>query len=220
MRWINLFHVSAQLVLFGSLMLLFTRCEVAKVDTIPSALSLMKGVWLYDPVVQTAPDTVKTITVGNIYDIRLYNTHLDKPSPKLVRPTSMIKYDLSYVEEIYSTELSKHTFRWKSTGLKNVMVCIFKNVISVEPKTNEIRNKEDLVWLWTPPQGITDPGSTTFSEGQLSSWNKETLRYELSTSENSLPNKYYIWCILAWDKQGINIVAASRELPLRVYTLK
>lgn len=211
MWWSNLLHLSARLIAFACLITLFGRCEKATIDEIPPVLTLVKGTKLSDPVVQTTPQSLSTIIVNNRNDILLA-----RASTKLVRPTSVAEYAKAFQPFLDSATvkmLPNYEFKWVATEARNVMVCIFKNVVSVDSKTNEIVNKADLVWLSTPPRGSTDPGKVIYQDGQTAEWTSG--KYTL-TKAVPLPTGYYVWCVLAWDKQGINIIAASRELPINI----
>jgi hypothetical protein len=169
-----------------------------------------------DPVVQTSPMPVTPITVGNESDNLLASRY-----PTLPRPTRIVdygQYSLA-VDTISAQKLLGHEFTWKPTDSKIVMVAIFQNVITVG--NNEIANRYDLVWLWTNPDGTTDPGRTKYADGRaVTNWDKVTDEYSFSSpilltaSKTKQPN--YVWCVLAWDKQGYAIRYASRELPLSI----
>lgn len=208
----NLLYLSAQLIGITCLIIFFARCEKAEIDQVPPALTLKKGTAFIDPVVQTAPLPLKTIMINSSYD-KLLTTF----SPGQNRPLFINGYEnknlTGIVQPIMAASLQKNEFKWESTGAQNVMVCLFKNVVSVDPKANEIANKADLVWLWTPPTGSTDPGMVRFEQGQKAEFINN--QYNLSAA-TPLATGYYVWCVLAWDKQGINIIAASRELPILI----
>ena len=209
MRWPNLLHLSAQLIGLVCLIALFGQCTQADVDVIPSALTLKKGTALRDPVVETDPQKISIIAVNNSYDKLLATAPVSQ-----TRPLTISGYDSktlnSIVQPIAVSAIQQNEFKWVATGLTNVMVCVFKNVVTVDSKINEISNKADLVWLWTPPKGSIDPGTVTFKEGNTAQF----LNNQYTLSPPVLNPGYYVWCVLTWDKQGINIVAASRELPI------
>lgn len=212
----NLFHLSARIGIILGIIGLLAQCQVVPDDEIPPALKLTKGSLLSDPVVQTAPTNVTIITVNNTYDKLLLARY-----GSIKRPTRLFDYRQfdSAWERISAQKLADHEFSWQPTGAKIMMVAIFQNVVQVDTIKNEILNKEDLVWLWTPPKGTSDPGTARFSDGKVAQWDKTKNEYIFDTAV-SLPNTAnlpnYVWCILAWDNQGYAIRQASRELPLLI----
>lgn len=214
MRRSNLLPLPSQLVLSG-LLLLFAQCQTVPEDAVLPVPTLMRGVFNGDPVVQSTPDMILPIAVKNQYDNLLATEHA-----KLKRPSSDSKeYEqftkLKLIEPISADGLPKHLFQWNTTQRKNVMVCIFKNIVRVNAKTNQIANKDDLVWLWTPPVGTIDPGSISYADGKSVTLGSDN-QFVLSPPGKLDNSIYHVWCILAWDDQGIRILNASRELPFVV----
>lgn len=210
MCWSKSLHLSAQLIGFACLIALFSQCSKANIDAIPRVQTLKKGKVYTDPVVQTFPNNLTPIdAVKNSYHdtMNQFKTR--------VRPAKPSSYTVSVVEPIVQKELLNHPFQWQSTNQPVMMVALFNQVVEVDTVTNEIRNKEALVWLYTPPKGSTDPGKVIYQNGQTAVWNKTTSVFDLSPAK-ILDPAYYVWCVLAWDKQGINIIAASRELPIQI----
>ncbi len=211
MWWSNLLHLSARITGFACLTALLVQCVEADVDRIPFELTLKKGPLYTDPVVQTSPTQVMVIpTLKNPFETRM-NSFTATP-----RPTTTSAYSVSVVQPISQTALSGHVFQWQSTKQPVMMVALFNQVVEVDTKTNEISNKEALIWLWTPTKGSIDPGQIAYLNGQMASWNKETKTFDLSSPAKMPAIGYYVWCVIAWDKQAINIIAASRELPIRI----
>lgn len=211
MWWSNLLCLSARIIGLVGLTFLFGRCEIAAVDAIPPVVKLTKGRLYVDPVVKTTPVSLSLIrTLKNTYGDNM------EAFSKTSRPASISDYNPKVVEPIVQNGLPAHVFQWQNTGQPVMMVAVFREVVRVDATTNEISNKEALVWLWTPLKGSIDPGQITFKEGKTAAWNKETNTYVLSSPAMTLATGYYVWCVLAWDKQGINIIAASRELPINI----
>ncbi|QJW90609.1 hypothetical protein HNV11_15065 [Spirosoma taeanense] len=205
---LNLLGLQSKIVVVGAL-LLFARCQTVPEDTVKPVPTLTRGLLNGDPVVQSTPDKIELITVNNQFD-KLLGTEYARFS----RPTNIADYgQFRVVESIRPDVLFDHEFNWTSTQRKNVMVAIFKNVIRID--LNQIANKSDLIWMWTPPKGAVDPGRITFAEGQAVSLNSDN-QFTYSSPVNLNTNTYYVWCVLAWDSQGIRITNASRELPFRV----
>ncbi|WP_157618572.1 hypothetical protein [Spirosoma spitsbergense] len=217
MRWSNVLLLSASIAKTGLLMALaglLSQCKVVPDDVIPPTLTLSKGTKMGDPIVQTAPTPVTLITVGNKSDNLLASRYLTQNRPANVN--TYVEFRLA-VDTIPAQKLLGYEFSWKPTDSKTVMVAIFQNVVQVDTKTNEIANVQDLVWLWTNPDGTTDPGKARYSDGRgVTNWDKVTGEYSfgppVALTAGKQPN--YIWCVLAWDKQGYAIRYASRELPL------
>lgn len=215
---LNLLHLSARIGVLVGLTGLLIQCQVVPDDEIPPALRFtkVKGSLIGDPVVQTAPTNVTVITVNNGYDKLLSGRY-----GPMQRPTKLFDYRRfdSAWERISAQQLADHEFNWQPTDAKIMMVAIFQNVVQVDTINNEILNKEDLVWLWTPPDGTSDPGTARFVDGKSAKWDKATNEYVFDTAVSlpataNLPN--YVWCVLAWDRQGYAIRQASRELPLLI----
>jgi hypothetical protein len=208
MCWTNLLHLSKRIATFACLIALLCQCTIDTIDKLPSELlTLSKGQYLADPVVQTAPISVSTIVaLKNIYDTRM------APQFKVERPKTTSAYNGTLVESISLADLPNHAFQWRSTKQSVMMVALFNQTVQVS--TNEISNKEALVWFWVPPKGSIDPGVITYKDGQRVIWDTATEKY--IPESQPLNTARYVWCVLAWDKQGINIIAASRELPIQI----
>lgn len=211
MRRPYVFVLQSLIAVLGSL-LLFTQCRTVPEDSVLPVPTLRRGSLLGDPVVMSEPQSVTVIKVNNTYD-NLFATEF----AKFPRPTSITIYDryVRAVETIKQDGLPKHEFSWVPTQRKNVMVAIFKNLVMVDSKANQISNKSDLVWLWTPPVGALDPGRVTYAEGQAVSLNQAD-QFTFGPPVTLNLNTFYVWCVLAWDSQGLRIEQASRELPLLV----
>lgn len=190
-------------IIIVALCIFFQQCTIEPVQ--PSFV-LTKGLKLSEPALINNGVDSAVIDVGSSFDNLLKNSKLTRPV--LISEYGNKGFDLIR-ESIKSIDLMNHPFTWKTTNRKNMMVAIFKQVIKVND--SEISNKEDIVWIWTP-QGI-DTGKIKFSDGQRVSLLKENFVY--SKAQNLNPG-FYVWCIWAWDDQGVNIITSSRELPFEV----
>lgn len=211
MRWLNVFHLQSLIAVLGCL-LLFTQCRTVPEDTVLPVPILSRGDLLGDPIVESVPESVSLIKVNNSYDDVLISSQYAGVS----RPTNITNYGrFKVVEIIRPDDLLNHEFNWVSTQRKNVMVAIFKNVVRVE--SNQISNKSDLIWMWTPSDSKldVDPGRINYAEGKAVALDQNN-QFTYSPPVNLTINTYYVWCVLAWDNQGLRIEYASRELPFRL----
>lgn len=183
-------------------------------DVVPATYSLEKGQVLNQPAL---------ISVGlKEFTGISAQTSADKilSDLKTVRPTQIKDYlnDKVYnqgiITRIRILDLPKYTFTWNSTKRKIMMVSLFKQVIQIS--NNQIANPQDIVWLWTPPAGTTDPGTASFSGGKIASYRNKKFALSDIPQTNPLPLGIYVWAVWAWEDKGLTIVASSRELPLEI----
>lgn len=183
-------------------------------DVVPATYSLEKGQVLNQPAL---------ISVGlKEFTGISAQTSADKilSDLKTVRPTQIKDYlnDKVYnkgiITRIRILDLPKYTFTWNSTKRKIMMVSLFKQVIQISD--NQIANPQDIVWLWTPPAGTTDPGTVLFSGGKIASYRNKKFVLSDIPQTNPLSLGIYVWAVWAWDDKGLTIVASSRELPLEI----
>lgn len=208
MRWNKFF--SWEKIVFYSIFMMFIWFQGCVVEPEPFIGTLTKGTALKDPAVIASGVKFQVITrSGSSIDKNLgVNTGL--------KPTSLLKYnDKEYNlvrQEVLLSQIPSLSFNWDSTGKKNTMLLIMKNAILV--KNNEIANKEDVVWIWTPEMSgkKIDTGVAIFKEGKGGSYQNN----KFILSQQNLQVGTYIWFVLAWDDNGLNIVASSREFPLKV----
>jgi hypothetical protein len=56
------------------------------------------------------------------------------------------------------------SFAWDSTGLKYVVITVFRSRIDI--KNNQIANPEDAIWTWNTSMGRGREGNVTYSDGR------------------------------------------------------
>lgn len=96
-----------------------------------------------------------------------------------------------------------------------IVVALFKSVIQVSNLKNEISNKEDIVWMGF---GQKNKNAIDFNEGKMVEYDKisqKMVKIYNAKIENLSPG-IYVWAIWAYNTDGTEIVAASREIPFRV----
>jgi hypothetical protein len=158
-----------------------------------------------------------TIAVGNSAEKAL----LTNPnSTTLLRPTDIGGYSRSeytvigMVERVsINQQLNSKVFKWTPTGRKIVMVAMFSELIKVAGDT--ISNPQAIVWLWTLPPGKMDTGEASFSQGYSPQYINGKFILDKPTTAK-ITEKPHVWAVWTWDDKAINIIAASRELPLQM----
>jgi hypothetical protein len=212
----NFFYLSARIVISVALLFFLGQCQIEHEGQIPAPRTLMRGTLFSEPVVQTAPERVTTILLKkNKIDKLMANAPKELERPNQIEAYAG-KRQAGLIDSVAAGNLPQHTFQWSNTMKKNVMVCIFKQVVRVDKASNQIENKQDLVWLWTPGKGNSDTGEAAFKQGFMAAWDEKTQQYQLSavSKAHTLEKGLYVWFILAWDDMGVNITHASREFPI------
>jgi hypothetical protein len=209
MLWNKLFISKEKVVLLLFSSFLFFGCKNEEA-LMPNIRELQKGEKFLDPVVQSVGIKTNVISINEKIDSQLALRY--DPRPKVVNDYRKSKLTLPLLNE---EGLLTSSFSWGKTGYKKLMVAIFKDIVKVQ--NNEISNMADIVWLWTPSAN-SDPGIAHFYDGKLATF--ENHKFLLASPPKNgavLPSGIYVWCILAWDDYGVNIVAASREIPFEIY---
>ncbi len=113
-------------------------------------------------------------------------------------------------------------FKWNPiliTGQKlpnnREVIALFKNVIQVSDLKNEILNKEDIVWMSFGHKSLNE---INFLEGKMVEFDKNTQKMVKTYNPKieDLKPGIYVWAIWAYNEDGTEIVASSREIPFRV----
>lgn len=98
--------------------------------------------------------------------------------------------------------VSQPSFAWNATGLKHVIITIFKSKIDL--KDNQIANINDAIWTWNTGMGRGREGNISYSDGRDMRNGKI-----LETVTPLTPGVYYIasW---AYDDR-YTLVGSSKE---------
>jgi len=98
---------------------------------------------------------------------------------------------------------SQPSFAWEATGLKYVVITIFKSKIDL--KENQISNTKDAVWTWNTGMGRGREGNVSFSDG------RDVRDGNIQETVSPLdPGTYYI---AAWGyDDNYNLTRSSREI--------
>ena len=100
--------------------------------------------------------------------------------------------------------VSNPSFAWDATGLKYVVVTIFKAKIDL--KGNEIANPEDAVWTWNTGLGKGREGNISFSDG------RDMVNGEIQKTSTPSPLPSGTYYIAAWGYDDYyNLTYSSKE---------
>jgi hypothetical protein len=208
MCWHQLFFSIKKLSLALLLISVITSCSLRDDDVLPAAYPLSKGEKLRNAALISIG--MKEIIINTNDNLEQELKLNEKNRPKVV--TEYSNFGLKYISQKTAKDLTFLGFSWQPTSYKKIMVAIFDDVIKVE--NNEISNKSAIKWLWTSQ---SDKGSVLISEGKISTFqNDKFILSEIPKTGFTLKSGSYVWCIWAWDDNGLNIVASSREIPFKV----
>ena len=104
------------------------------------------------------------------------------------------------------TVVSTPSFTWYATGKDFVYIGIFSDRLIIKDK--KIVNIEDNVWAWHSGLGTGREGSIYFSDGV------DVIAGELQTGVSTplLNGRGYVWGVWAWENDGIEVIASSKEM--------
>jgi len=112
--------------------------------------------------------------------------------------------------EIVPPNVSQPSFGWYTTGLKYIVVTIFKSKIDL--KGNEIANPEDAVWTWNTGLGKGREGNISFSDG------RDVVNGEIQKAGSPTPLQPGIYYIAAWGyDEYYNLTHSSKEYQYEYY---
>jgi hypothetical protein len=106
-------------------------------------------------------------------------------------------------------DTGRPSFSWPATGLKHVVVAIFRAHIDVQ--SNLIVNTDQVVWIWHTGIGRGREGNVTFDDG-ASAVDDEG---RPQGSPSTLQGGTYYWAVWALDEEGTP-VESSIEYQLDV----
>ena len=193
-------------LLFSTLLI---SCKIEKDEILTPQYPLIKGISYSNPAVRSVG--MKGFTIINVeskWEENFKNSNI-------ARPTKIEAYSNVKPVSIHINEFNFTKINWAPTKQKVLMVAIFKNTIIVEK--NEIKNKEDIVWLWNSPKEF-DEGTLEVKTGKKATYSNGKFNLSsISEKEIWLKPGTYIYCIFVWDDYGHNIIASSREIPFIIY---
>jgi hypothetical protein len=213
-RHLALPSASISPLIWLSIAWLISACNTRPDDVLPASYTLVKG---------TTLNAAALISQGmKEFTGISTNTSQDKALSdlKTARPTQIKNYlntqiyPQSIIAQVRNLDVPQYTFSWNPTNKKVIMLALFKQVIQVAD--NQISNPQDIVWLWTPPIGTTDPGKVSFSSGKMALYENGKFDLVDVPKTNALPLGMYVWAVWVWDDKAINIMASSRELPIYI----
>jgi hypothetical protein len=196
-----------------SITLLFSflsiSCNVEKDTLLSPVHPLVKGVNYADPAVWSiGMKEFSTINVETRWQESLIKL-------KGSRPLKIAEYNNISHLLIHKSEFNFNSIAWTPTKKKVIMAAILKNTIEVEK--NEIKNKEDIVWLWNSPKEF-DEGILNIKDGKIAKYiNGQFVLSQITEKQPFLEPGIYVLCIFVWDDYGHNIIASSREIPFEIY---
>lgn len=206
--------VPSALILLKMLLVL-SACNTRSDDVAPASYPLKKGEQLNTPIlISDGFQNFTGITVNTGQDKLLATLKTNRPLLITDYLNSKL-YNSGIIETVKLDFLLQHTFTWNSTNRKVMMVALFRQVIKVAD--NRIANPEDIVWLWTPSAGASDSGKASFSNGKMATYKDGKFSLAPIPKTEPLKPDIYVWAVWAWDDKAVSIVAASRELPFRVF---
>ncbi|MFY7908960.1 MAG: hypothetical protein ACOVO2_05390 [Emticicia sp.] len=207
MFWIKFFNWKKIVFFFLSAISLL-GCKIEPTIA-PVLANLNRGVNLGDAVLVSNAPQFNLIEVSSIYNDELIK------NKNIPRPTIISNYNLKDYVKVLQVVNEKTSFNlsfsWKVTNHKYVMAAIFKDIIQI--KENKISNKEAIVWSWNSTE--KDIGQVKYSDGKITTLDKDGL-FAYSDVKEGLKAGNYVWAVWAWDNNGINIIASSREFPFIV----
>ena len=210
MCWHQLFVSIKKLNLTLLLISVITSCSLRNDDVLPTAYPLSKGEKLKNAALISVGMKEIIINTNDILERELKTN--EKNRPKVI--TDYSNLGLKSISQKTMKDLTFTGFSWQPTNYKKIIVAIFDDVIKVE--NNEISNKSAIKWLWTS-QFDKDKGSVLISEGKISTFqNGKFILSEIPQTGFTLKSGFYVWCVWAWDENGLNIIASSKEIPFKV----
>ena len=103
-------------------------------------------------------------------------------------------------------EITKNTpeplFAWNSTGMKYVILTVFRSRIDV--KDNQIANPEEAIWTWNTGMGRGREGNVSFSDG------RNAINGEIQNTVTPLVPGTYFVAAWAYDS-SYNLYYSSKE---------
>ena len=117
---------------------------------------------------------------------------------------NLLFYETREISLEITPNVSNPSFAWYTTGLKYVVVTIFKSKIDL--KGNEIANPEDAVWTWNTGLGKGREGNISFSDGR----DVANGEIQKTTTPSPLDTGTYYIAVWGYDEY-YNLTHSSKE---------